>query len=94
MAQQEAYWKARAAAGDRSANWALVGLAIGSKIGRQKLSRELEHDADITGMMLMAQAGYHPDNEFALHHLIRLTTGDQLKFAADGYLLDAGDHHQ
>ena len=82
VAQLEAYWKARAAAGDKSANWALLGLAISSKIGEQKLSRELEHDADITGMMLMAKAGYHPDNEFALHHTIRLKTGDQSKFAA------------
>jgi hypothetical protein len=82
VAQQEAYWRARAAAGDKSANWALLGLTISANIGEKKLSRDLEHDADITGMMLMARAGYHPDNVFALHHLLRLETGDQSKFTA------------
>ena len=82
VAQQQDYWRARAAAGDKSANWALLGVTIGSKIAEKKLSRDLEHDADITGMMLMARAGYHPDNVFAMHHLIRLRTGDESKFAA------------
>jgi hypothetical protein len=42
----------------------------------------LEHDADIQGMMLMAREGYHPDYVFALHHILRATTGEQSKFAA------------
>ena len=82
VAEQQAYWRARALAGDKSANWALLGLNISAPIAEKKLSRDLEHDADVTGMLLMARAGYHPDNVFALHHLLRLQTGDQSKFAA------------
>lgn len=80
--EQLAYYRARAAAGDNSANWAILGLSISAPIAEKKLSRDLEHDADITGMMLMARTGYHPDNVFALHHLLRAATGDQSKFAA------------
>jgi hypothetical protein len=82
VAQLAAYYRARAAVGDKSASWALLGLEIGAAVGEKKLSRDLEHDADITGMMLMARAGYHPDYVFAVHHLLRLETGDQSKFAA------------
>lgn len=66
----------RAAAGDKSANW-----SISAPIAEKKLSRELEHDADITGMLLMARAGYHPDNEFAVHHLLKAESGEQSKVA-------------
>jgi hypothetical protein len=79
---QLAYYSARVAAGDNNANWSIVGLRIAAPIARAKLSRDLEHDADIQGMMLMAQEGYHPDYVFALHHLLRATTGEQSKFAA------------
>ena len=77
-----AYYQARVAAGDKNANWSIVGLRIAAPIARAKLSRDLEHDADIQGMMLMAREGYHPDYVFALHHLMRAETGDQSKFAA------------
>ena len=80
--QQLTYYQVRAAAGDNSANWSILGLRIAAPIARAKLSRDLEHDADIQGMMLMAQEGYHPDYVFALHHLLRATTGDRSKFAA------------
>jgi len=80
--QQIAYYHARALNGDNSANWTVVGLRIGGVIAAQKLARDCEHQADIKGMMLMARTGYHPDNVFALHHLIRLKSGDQSKFRA------------
>jgi hypothetical protein len=80
--QQLAYYQARVAAGDKNANWSIVGLRIAAPIARAKLSRDLEHDADVQGMMLMAREGYHPDYVFALHHLMRATTGEQSKFAA------------
>lgn len=76
------YYRARVQAGDNNANWSLVGLQIAAPIARANLSRNLEHDADIQGMMLMAREGYHPDYVFALHHLLRATTGDQSHFAA------------
>lgn len=40
------YYRARAADGDKSANWALVGFVAGSKIAMKKLERDQEHDAD------------------------------------------------
>jgi hypothetical protein len=77
-----AYYRARANAGDKSANWALAGFAISSKLLLKKMEREQEHDADQQGMLLMARAGYHPDNVFALHHILASRLGDQSKFAA------------
>lgn len=76
------YYEARVRAGDNNANWSLVGLRIAAPIAAAKLSRNLEHEADIQGMMLMAREGYHPDYVFALHHLVRAFTGEQSKFAA------------
>lgn len=82
VATQIQYYEARVRAGDNSANWALVGLRIAAPIAAAKLSRNLEHEADIQGMMLMAREGYHPDYVFALHHLVRAATGEQSKFTA------------
>ncbi|HLZ91056.1 MAG TPA: M48 family metalloprotease [Candidatus Acidoferrum sp.] len=76
------YYQLRARAGDNSANWALVGLRISAPLAAARLSRNLEHDADIQGMMLMAREGYHPDFVFGLHHLLRARTGEQSRFTA------------
>jgi Peptidase family M48 len=82
VASQIQYYQALVRAGNNNANWSLVGLRIAAPIARAKLSRNCEHDADLQGMMLMAHEGYHPDNVFALHHLLRAATGEQSKFAA------------
>jgi|HubBroStandDraft_6_1064221.scaffolds.fasta_scaffold16084_3 hypothetical protein len=82
IAAQLSYYQARVRAGDSNANWSIVGLRIAAPIARAKLSRNLEHDADVQGMMLMAREGYHPDFVFSLHHLLRAATGDQSHFAA------------
>ena len=76
------YYRMRAAAGDKSANWALIGFRTASGISFKKLERDQEHDADQQGMLTMARAGYHPDYVFALHHLLVMNTGEQSKFAA------------
>jgi hypothetical protein len=76
------YYQARAHAGDNSANWALIGFSVAAPLALKKIERDQEHSADQTGMLLMARAGYHPDFVFALHHLLRLHTKDQSKFAA------------
>ncbi len=82
VAAQIQYYEARVRAGDTNANWSLVGIRIAAPIAAAKLSRNLEHDADIQGMILMAREGYHPDYVFALHHLLRANTGEQSHFAA------------
>jgi hypothetical protein len=76
------YWQERASLGDKSANWVLLGLRISAPIAAAKLSRNLEHDADVKGMMLMAEVGYHPDYVFALHHMMLTKVRDQSHFAA------------
>ena len=80
--EQIRYLQMRAYYGDKSAGWAIIGLRVGGAIGEKKLSRDLEHDADKQGMLLMARAGYHPDYVFAMHHLLRIETGEQSKFGA------------
>jgi hypothetical protein len=82
LQQQIEYWRLRARYGDKSAGWTAVGLQVAGAIAEKKLSRDLEHDADVQGMLLMARAGYHPDYVFAMHHLLRLATGEQSKFGA------------
>jgi hypothetical protein len=76
------YYRARASAGDNSANWALIGFVAASKISLTKMEREQEHQADQQGMFLMAKAGYHPDYVFALHHVLLMRSGEQSKFGA------------
>ena len=80
VAAQIQYYEARVRAGDNNANWSLVGIRIAAPVAAAKLSRNLEHDADIQGMMLMAGEGYHPD--YVLHHILRARTGEQSHFAA------------
>ena len=76
------YYRGRIAAGDKSANWALLGFQIAAPIALKKMQRDQEHDADAQGMLLMARAGYHPDYIFALHHLLLMNGGEQSKFSA------------
>ena len=76
------YYRARAAAGDKSANWGLIAFTASSAIALKKMERDQEHDADQQGMLIMARAGYQPDNVFALHHLLLMKMGEQSKFSA------------
>jgi len=45
---------------------------------RAQLGPQTEVPEDVAGrvqgMLLMARAGYHPDNTFAMHHLLRMNT--------------------
>jgi len=75
--QQVAYWQMRARLGDKGAGWTALAVRVAGNLAEKKLSRDLEHDADIQGMLLMARAGYHPDNAFAMHHLLRMNTPER-----------------
>jgi hypothetical protein len=77
--EQVRYWQMRARMGDNGAAWAALAVRIAGNLAEKKLSRDLEHDADIHGMLLMARAGYHPDNAFAMHHLLRMNTPERSK---------------
>jgi Peptidase family M48 len=43
--------------------------------------RRIEYEADRLGLLLMAEAGYHPEYAVALDRLMRSATGDQVKFS-------------
>lgn len=72
----------QAAHGNRFAMWALLGVGIGGGMLNQKLSRDEEHEADLVALMMMAQAGYHPDFMLTLQRRFIHVLGDQSKFAA------------
>ncbi len=83
--KQKAYYERRRALGDESATWSLLGLEIGRIAGgllSLKLSRDQEHDADRVGMMMMAEAGYHPAYIFVLQNTLKAYFGDRSKFRA------------
>jgi hypothetical protein len=42
-----------------------------------RFCRQLEMEADIEGLMMMARAGYHPDSVHALHHLLHAQSADR-----------------
>jgi hypothetical protein len=77
--EQVRYWQMRARLGDKGAVWAALAVRVAGNLAEKKLSRDLEHDADVQGMLLMARAGYHPDNAFAMHHLLRMNTPERSK---------------
>ena len=77
--EQVRYWQMRARLGDRGAGWTALAVRIGGNLAEKKLSRDLEHDADMQGMLLMARAGYHPDYVFAMHHLLRMNSPERSK---------------
>ena len=77
--EQVRYWQMRARLGDKGAVWTVLAVRVAGNLAEKKLSRDLEHDADIQGMLLMARAGYHPDNAFAMHHLLRMNTPERSK---------------
>ena len=76
------YYKRRAAAGDQSANWALIALNLAGGLLNLKLSRDEELEADRLGMFMMAEAGYHPDFAITCYRRIAFKSGDQSKAAA------------
>ena len=75
--EQVRYWQVRARLGDRGAGWTALAVRIAGNLAEKKLSRDLEHDADMQGMLLMARAGYHPDYAFAMHHLLRMNSPER-----------------
>jgi hypothetical protein len=77
--EQVRYWQMRARMGDKGAGWTALAVRIAGNLAEKKLSRDLEHDADMQGMLLMARAGYHPDYAFAMHHLLRMNNPDRSK---------------
>jgi Peptidase family M48 len=73
--QKNAFWSL-AMQGNKVAQWGLVGVAVGGGLINLKYSRDDELAADHVGLMLMAQAGIHPDFAIALYRRMRERMGD------------------
>ena len=56
---------------------ALLLAPMGGGLSNRKLLREREYEADRVGLLMMAQAGYHPDFAVALERQLRARLGDR-----------------
>ena len=68
--------------GDKRANWELVGYVTAHGIAERKIERDEENKADLVGLQIAAQAGYHADFAIQLTHAMRNQHKDQSKFMA------------
>jgi Zn-dependent protease with chaperone function len=82
LQRQIEYYRYRAALGDQSANWTIIGLVTAGKLLNKKLDRNDENEADKLGLRMMVEAGYHPDFAINLFQTLKSRTGDQSKFGA------------
>ena len=78
---EKAYLEARASSGNGKSvvPSALLLVPMGGGLSNRKLLREREYEADRVGLLMMAQAGYHPDFAVALERQLRARLGDQPK---------------
>jgi hypothetical protein len=76
------WYRRRIAYGDKRANWELVGYVTAHGIAERKIERDEENKADLVGLQIAAQAGYHPDFAIQLTHAMRNQHKDQSKFMA------------
>jgi len=82
LQRQINYYRYRVALGDQSANWAIIAVVTAGKLLNKKLERNDENDADKLGLLMMVEAGYHPDFAINLARVLKSKVGDQSKFAA------------
>ena len=82
LQRQINYWRYRIALGDQSANWGLLAAVTAGKLLNNKLERDDENEADKLGLMMMVEAGYHPDFAINLFRILKARTGEVSKFAA------------
>jgi len=64
---EKAYRQTAAGQHDAGAGEALLSAPLGRGLANLPLSREKEYQADRVGLLLMAEAGYHPDFAIAVH---------------------------
>jgi hypothetical protein len=66
----------------RQNTWAGIAAQTAHKILEAKLQRNEEHEADTLGMLIAAEAGYHPDFAIVAARHLRMEVGESSKFAA------------
>jgi hypothetical protein len=82
LQRQINYWRYRIALGDQGANWGLLAAVTAGKLLNNKLERNDENEADKLGMLMMIEAGFHPDFAINLFRMLKARTGEQSKFSA------------
>lgn len=80
--QQIAALQRQIALGDKNARWAVLAFLVADKISSAKIDRDYENDADRMGLMISAEAGYHPDFAILAARTLREKLGEQSKFGA------------
>lgn len=78
---RQAYQSAGGDPADSSARAALRVTPTGQGLLNLKGDRSTEYEADRLAMLLMADAGFHPDFAIALDRLMRSALGDQTQFS-------------
>ena len=80
--QRKLQYRETAKSGSSGAAWAAIALAIVDQLVTLALNRDEEHEADRIGLMMMAEAGYHPDFVLAFQQRMRIHLGAESKFTA------------
>jgi Zn-dependent protease with chaperone function len=76
------YYTYRCRSGENASCWANIGYQTAYAITEKKLDRDEEHEADLLGLRVAAEAGYHPDYAILAARQLRAVTGEQSKFGA------------
>ena len=79
LQRQRNYWRDRIALGDQSANRELLAAVEAGKLLNEKLERDAENDADKLGLIMMVEAGYHPDFAVNLLRILKVRVGEESK---------------
>jgi len=78
---RRAYLAAGGNPSDPDTEWALKVAPAARSVFNLGGERRTEYEADRLGLLLMAEAGFHPDFAIALDRRLRSTTGDQSKYS-------------
>lgn len=82
LERQISYWRYKVAIGEQGATWGLLAAVTAGKLLNNKFDRDDENAADKLGMLMMVEAGYHPDFAINLFRMLKARTGEQSKFGA------------
>ena len=77
--RQITYWQDRVALGDQSASRELLAATTAGKLLNEKFEKDDERDADKLGLLMMVEAGYHPDFAINLFRILKMRLGDESK---------------
>ena len=78
---RRAYIAAGGSLNDPDAEWALRVTPASHSMFNLKGGRRSEYEADRLGLLMMAEAGFHPDFSVALDRRLRSTVGDESKYS-------------